>query len=555
MNWKVIARIRKILAREQGTIFKDWGGRISIALVYPNSYWVGMSNLGFQTLYRLFNQHDRIVCERVFLEDEILSLESQRPLGDFDVVAFSLPYELDYLNLVKILRQSQIPLFAADRDERHPLLLAGGAAVTANPEPLAPLLDVFVIGEGEAVLSDLVQVLTTCLEPRHELLRELSRLPGVYVPELRPERVKRVWAEEVDDFPTTSTVFTPDTEFGSLYLMEIARGCKWGCRFCLAGFLFRPMRPRSASRLLDQAREGVSRGLRIGLVGATISDHPEIEELVLGLREMGAEFSVSSLRLKPLPHVLLRALAEGKAQSISLAPEAASETLRQVINKNLSSDDIVRVVAEAADAGIRQLKLYFMIGLPTETDEEAAEITRLALDLKRVLEQRRANTRLILNLTPFVPKASTPFQWLPMERAETLKRRLDSIRQSARKKGIEVKSESIEESLIQGLLSRGDRGLAQVLAQVSQPSLSTWRRALEGAGIDPDFIHRESDLDKEFPWSIIDSGVRREYLHRELERALSGLETPPCPTGNCSECGICRGEDSRERSTTAERAP
>ena len=546
MNWKVIARIRGTLAREQGTIFKDWGGRISVALVYPNSYWVGMSNLGFQTLYRLFNQYERIVCERVFLEDEILSLESQRPLGDFDVVAFSLPYELDYLNVVKILRQSQIPLFAADRDERHPLLLAGGAAVTANPEPLAPLLDALFIGEAEPVLPDLVQVLTACLEPRHELLRELSQLPGVYVPALRPKRVKRVWAEEVDGFPTTSTVSTPDTEFGSLYLMEIARGCKWGCRFCLAGFLFRPMRPRSASRLLDQAREGASRGLRIGLVGATISDHPEIEELALGLRKMGAELSASSLRLNPLPHVLLRALAEGGAQSISLAPESASERLRRMINKNFSLDDIARAVADVAKVRIRQLKLYFMIGLPTETDEEAAEITNLALDLKRVLEKLRASTRLVLNLTPFVPKAGTPFQWLPMERAETLKHRLDCIRRSVRKKGIEVKSESIEESLIQGLLSRGDRGLAQVLARAPRTS-TDWRRALEEARIDPDFIHRENDLDKELPWSIIDSGVREEYLQRELERALSGLATPPCPTGNCSKCGICHGEDSRER--------
>ncbi len=540
MEWKSIARIRQRLKREQGTIYKDWGGRTSIALIYPNSYWVGMSNLGFQTIYSLLNQYDRIVCERAFLEEgESLSMESQRPLSDFDILAFSIPYELDYFNVAKILKLAQIPPFSINRDERHPLVLAGGAAVTANPEPLAPLFDGLIIGEGEPALLPALEILAQGARPRHDLLKELSRLPGIYVPQLRPRLVKRIWVEDPDQFPTTSTILTPDAEFGKLYLIEIARGCKWGCRFCLAGFLSRPMRPRSVHHLLTQAKEGLRYKRRIGLVGATISDHPQIEELTLGLRKMGANFSVSSLRIKPLPHTLLHTLAEAKAQAISLAPESASERLRQIINKHLTPDDIEEAVVRAAQSGIKHIKLYFMIGLPTETDEEAGQIARLAQELEGAIERRRARTRLTLNLTPFVPKAGTPFQWLPMERAEVLKRRLTLIYQGVGRRGIKIKSKSIEWSLVQGMLSRGDQRLAQVITQMPHVSFSAWRQALEKTGLDPDYVHRETSLEERLPWSIIDSGVKTQHLCRELERARAGLETPPCPPVNCHECGVC----------------
>ena len=521
MNWKTLKEARRKLAAEQGTIFKDWGGRVHIALIYPNSYSLGMSNLGFQAIYGLFNQYDRVVCERVFNEGhEPISLESQRPLGDFDILAFSFSYEPDYFSVACLLKSSGIPAFASDRGEQHPLVIAGGAAVTANPEPLASLIDCFAIGEGEAILPQMNQVLLAGIEfPRHELLRELAKVPGVYVPSFCDGLVDRQWAKDLGDFATGSVVLTPNAELGDLYLMEIARGCSWGCRFCLAGFHFRPMRYCPVEKLLEQARQGLRYRKRLGLVSAAISDHPQIDELVTGLRRMGADFSVSSLRIKPLSDVVLRGLAESGTRTVSLAPEAGSQRLRQVVKKGISEDDILSAVDKVAKHGLKQIKLYFMIGLPTETDEDIVGIVKLVLTAKGILDKHRTGTQLTLNITPFVPKAGTPFQWLPMATADVLNRRLSLLKKGLSHKGIEVKADSIDWSLVQGMLSRGDSRLGQVIASMPRVSLSAWRKALEGAGLDPELIHREIPADEQLPWSIINSGTKPEHLRAELERA------------------------------------
>jgi radical SAM superfamily enzyme YgiQ (UPF0313 family) len=526
LKWQFIADAKRILGREQGTIHKDWGGKLPIALAYPNTYQVGMSNLGLQTVYRLFNQRADVVCERVFYRQgadsrPLISLESQRDVNDFAVLAFSISFEMDYFNAVEMLRQADIPPLAEERDEDHPLLLAGGPAVTANPQPLTPIFDAFAIGEAEIIVPLLVETLQAGIgESRGDLLSALANIPGLYVPSQYPISniqypVKRQWITDLDICPATSVVLTPDTEFGDMYLIEIARGCGRGCRFCLAGYTYRPVRERSPAVLLEQAKEGMHYRDRIGLVSAAVSDYSRLEELVTGLREMGVRLSASSLRVDPLPEALVRALAESGVQTLTIAPEAGSQRLRNLINKNVSEDDLMRAVELAARYRFAQLKLYFMLGLPTETDEDIQALIDLVLAVRE-----RFPRRITVNVTPFVPKAHTPFQWVAMAPVEGLKEGLNRIEQSLRAKGIAVRAESPAWAAVQGVLSRGDSRVGQTLVRVKQRSLAAWRRALWECQLDATEYLRERSWDEPLPWAVVDSGVSRDYLWREMNRAL-----------------------------------
>jgi len=527
MTWQQAEKARRRLSREQGTVVKDWGGRIPIALVYPNSYYLGMSNLGIHALYKLLNGHDKVVAERAFREAEDsqsppISMESQRPLSDFAVIAFSISYELDYFNIARILKASGIPLYAADRDRRHPLVIAGGPCVIANPMPISPFFDCLGIGEAEPIVPKILPVITEGIGgERGDLLKSLAALPGVYVPQYQPGKpVARQFAENLDDFPVASVVLTPDTELGDLYLIEIERGCNRGCRFCLVSQAFRPMRYRSLDSLISQAEEGLKHRNRLGLVGPAVSDHPHIEELMTGLTAMGAKLSVSSLRIAPLSGVVLRELAKGGARTVTLAPEAGSGRLRRLIKKGISDGDIARAMEMVAGEGIKQVKLYFMLGLPSETDEDIEEIINLSLNCKRLLDSKQPGTRLTLNISPFVPKAGTPFQWLPMTQPPILNRRLSRLKKSLMPKGIKIKAESPAWSQVQGVLARGDVELAEVLADIEEISLSGWRRAAAKHDIDIDFYaHQRWDVKQKLPWDFIDSGTKAGYLELELDRA------------------------------------
>jgi len=525
-----VNEVRYRLSREKGTIIKDWGGRIPVALIYPNSYYVGMSNLGIHAIYSLLNSYPDIVCERAFWEKEssneqlpIFSLESQRPLSDFVVLAFSITYELDYFNVVNILKASGIPLYAADRDERHPLVIAGGPCIIANPMPLTPFFDCLCIGEAELILPSMLPILSEGIKGnRRELLSMLATLPGLYVPQcFNGSPVTRQWLTSLDDFPAHSVILTPDTELGDLYLIEIERGCNWGCRFCLVSNAFSPMRFRSLDRLITQAELGLQYRKRLGLVGPVVCDHPQFEELITRLHKMGAEVSVSSLRIKPLHPVVFREMAKGGARTIALAPEAGSQRMRQLIKKGISEDDILEAVSRVAEQGIRQLKLYFMTGLPSETDEDIEAAVDLTLKCKAVLDKKQPGCRLTLSIAPFVPKAGTPFQWSPIEQLSTLNHRLSMLKSKLLPKGIKIKCDSLAWSQVQAVLARGDTDLAEVLANMEEVSLAEWRRTTKKFQVDIDrYAHQHWDTTERLPWAVIDSGTEPEHLKHELEQAL-----------------------------------
>jgi radical SAM superfamily enzyme YgiQ (UPF0313 family) len=498
MTWQTAKEIRKRLDAEQGTIIKDWGGKLPVALVYPNSYKIGMSNLGIQAIYSFINERADAVCERFFWEPKDtsdvlpLAMESQRPLTDFAVVAFSLSYELDYFNIVPVLKASGIPLFARDRDETYPLIIAGGPCITTNPMPLSPFFDCSCIGEAEAILPDMLPVLIEgASENRAELKQKLAQLPGVYVPGFSKQPAVRQWVKDLDKFPVHSVVLTKDTELGNMYLIEVERGCNWGCKFCLVSNCYKPMRFRSVDSLLDQAETGLKYRKRLGLMGPAVTDHPRIEEVAGKLHDMGAELSVSSLRIKPLSPIVLGEVIEGGTNTVALAPEAGSQRLRDIIGKRINEDDILKAVEKVAAQGIKQLKLYFMIGLPEETDEDIDAIALLATKCKDIFDKHGSWSRITLTISPFVPKAGTPFQWEGMAQLEILKHRLALLKSKLPAKGINVKNESLEWSEVQAVLSRGDERLAAVLASVERLSLASWHQAMEKAGLDINFFAHE----------------------------------------------------------------
>jgi radical SAM superfamily enzyme YgiQ (UPF0313 family) len=498
------------LAGEMGTIIKDWGGRYPFALVYPNSYFIGMSNLGIQYIYGLLNHRSDTLCERVFWEGDsqpLLSLESSRPMMDYACLAFSFSYELDYLNLAPILRAAGIPLKSAERDERHPLLIAGGPCITANPMPVSSFFDALCIGEAEVVIPELVPILVID-NSREEKLKSLSGLPGVYVPACHDgHKIKRQWEANLNEFPVHSTVLTRDTELGDLYLVEVERGCSASCSFCLVSCSFYPLRFHSLDSLIKQAREGLRFRDRIGLVGPVVTDHPRIEELLSGLLDMGAGFSISSLRLKKLSSRLLKLIAQGGTHSLALAPEAGSERLREVIHKGFTEYDIMQAVAKVAEQPFKQLKLYFMLGLPTETDADMEEIIRLALKCQSLLDKGQKACRLTLNLAPFVPKAGTPFQRLGMAHTDTLEHRIAMLKDTLSGRGIEVKAESPEWSGVQAALSRGGADMGEILADIEKVSLAGWRRAVKKAGVDMrHYVIEDWKSAEELPWGMIDLG-------------------------------------------------
>jgi radical SAM superfamily enzyme YgiQ (UPF0313 family) len=522
-SYHTIQRAKNILQREDGTVYKDWGGRLPVALVYPNTYWVGMSSLAVHTVYRLFNERRDVVCERVFWghqsvprEDEpALSLESQRSLADFAVIAFSISYEIDYFHVVQLLRRAGIPIFAGQRDESWPLIIAGGPAVTSNPEPLADILDAFAIGEAEALATPLLDALADASQlPRQQGWHLLAQLPGIYVPTLGDAPVARAWQRDLGTAPATTQIYTSDTEFGDRALIEIGRGCWRGCRYCLAGFAYRPMREVGLEAVLAAARRALAYRDKVGLVSAAVSDHSQIDEIASRLRDLGARIAISSMRVDPISEPLVRALAESGTQTLTIAPEAGSLRLRQLIHKPQTDAQILSAVEMAARYGFPQLKMYFMVGQPTETEADVEAIADLALAVRA-----RFPRNLTINATPYVPKAQTPFQWAAMLPVDALGARIRYLEKRLRPMQVSVRSDSPAWAAVEGVLARGDLRLGRVLADMKRASLREWENALRRHGLSQAEYLRERRLDESLPWSVIRSGVTHAFLAGEMERA------------------------------------
>jgi radical SAM superfamily enzyme YgiQ (UPF0313 family) len=561
MSWKLKKKAQELVASEEGVARKDWGGRVTIALVYPNTYAVGMSNLGFQTIYAHLNALPNAVCERVFFPDPEdldefartgtppLSLESHRPMTDFDLIGFSLTYEGDYINAVRLLRMAGIPLRAADRGPGDPLVMMGGVCAFSNPEPVATFMDLVVVGEGEEVVGEIVAAWMESAPPdegrRRRFIDRAKSLAGLYVPDAYrvaygpgdeiesvvplaadvPAIVVKRRLKDVDRFETRSVLKTPRAEYGHMELLEVGKGCGRGCRFCLEGQVYRPVRHRSLDSLRESVAKIAQESKRVGLVGACVSDYPWIGDLMRLLEEYGVEVSISSLRADSLTEDLVASLQRGGHRTLTMAPEAGTDRLRRVVRKAITDEQLYEACRLLRRYGIPNLKCYFMIGLPTETREDVEAIPDLAA---RLLERLRVPGpdghsfgKLTLSVSSFVPKPWTPFQWAPFEDSRVLEDKLDVIKRLARRLDtIRVVHENPREAALQALLARGDRRVADFIELAARLD-GDWRRALREWDGDADFFtRRPRETTEILPWDHFDVGVRKAGLLREWERAL-----------------------------------
>ena len=561
ISWKLVQKAKGILEKERGAVQKRWGGKISICLLYPNSYHVGMSNLGFQTLYQMLNADEDIVCERAFLPEpedlqeyrntktSLFSLESQKPLSRFDILAFSISFENDFLNILTLLDLAHIPFESRLRDGRYPWVIAGGVAVFLNPEPISEFFDLFILGEAEEAIGEFLEVYRQILSDKGKkdkdgFLRRLSEVSGVYIPKFYevayaengkieamnsepgfPKKVKRRWVPKLDRFPTRSTLFTPDTEFKEMALVEMNRGCPRGCRFCAACFVYHPFRNRSLSLLDSISKEALLKEHRIGLTGTAVSDHPQLLPLCQSILSRQGGISLSSLRVDAVTPSLIQCLREGEDRTVAIAPEAGSERLRKMLKKGYAEEEILKSIDILVDNGLSQIKCYFLVGLPSETDED---VKAILLQAKRIRHQILSHSRdpkkrwrLIISVNPFIPKPATPLQWEPLEEVGELKKKLRTIQRGVQgEKGMEVIHDLPKWAYIQALLSRGDRRVGKILVAAYRTQ-GNWSQALRETPINSNFyVYRRRDLDEIFPWDFIDHGISKERLKEEYLTAM-----------------------------------
>ena len=573
---------RKDLIDRLQELYKDEDSRVTVnphagqkvAIVYPNTYFVGMSNLGLHIIYEEINLRNDSVCERIFLPEKkeleaydktktpLMSVETQRPMHQFDVVAFDVTFEMDYFHIPLMLRHGRVPIMGKDRTEFDPIVIAGGPCATFNPEPFADFIDAFIIGEGEGIVSRVLDIIRDGKMEgldRHAILRQLANISGVYVPSLyvpiysddgefkgydiaegAPTTIKRHF--EMLTSGGETVVATNYTEFGAMYIIEVARGCGRHCRFCMAGYCFRVPRVRP----LEILKEGVDRaeklGKKVGLMGAAISDYPEVDELVTYIRSKDMRYSCASLRADSLTQAVVDGLADSGQKTITIAPETGSERLRRVINKGISEEHLQNAATLSAKSGIQHMRLYIMIGLPTETDEDIEAIVGLAERTQAHMAEVGCKGRLTLSINPFIPKPFTPFQWMAMDNQKTVEKKLQYIKKSLQKnRRIEVLVESPKEAYIQGVLARGDRRLGAVLAACAADRGSkSFKSEMKAAGLDMDEMnYRERSFDEFLPWSHLDMGMDDGYLEMEWKRSVDEAYTPPCVQG-CKRCGVCK---------------
>jgi len=564
-HWQQVERARALLAKEVGYVIKPHGGRLRVALAFPNTYFVGMSNLGFQTVYSLFNAEDGIVCERVFLPAKselaeqklagvpLVTRESQTPVREFDVLAFSVSFEWDYTNVLTMMRLAGIPVRAAARTHHDPLVMIGGAVTFVNPEPLALFADVIAAGEGEALIPPLVRAFRTA-SGRDDFLQQLVHERGYYVPSFydvryndngtirafepragtgAPAVVRKAALKttEASDPPAT-TIFTPDTEFGSRFLIEVVRGCANLCRFCWAGYNYLPVRAFPKERILELAAKARPHSNRAGLVSIALCDHPDIEEILTRLVEMGFAISPASLRLDDITPTILSLLRRSGEKTITIAPETGSDRLRRVINKTVTNDEILAAADMIFASGIENLKLYYMIGLPTETDDDLVAIRDQTLQLREIMLRHARGRgqigRIVGSVNPLVPKPGTAYQWLPMEDDGSINRkirRMKSLTADIDNVYFNIKSE--RHSFYQALMSLGDRRVAPAI-EAAERNGGDWRAAVAESGVDADFfVFRDRSGDAVLPWDIIDGGMKSSFFRSEFDKSTRAEQTLP----------------------------
>lgn len=565
---------KELKALERSVVpYNNVAGDIRFHLVYPNHYWVGMSNLGFQAVYDILARDSRVIVERAFLpevdlrkaaNEKIRSFETSRLLGDADIVGFALSFETDYPHLVSMLANQGLLFSSAhERDAAAdsakfpiPILIAGGTAVTLNPEPVASFLDAIVVGEAEELLPEFMQVIDDGKKAqldRISVLKNLAQVEGVYVPrfytprfhhdlslkgyEVEPDvpvRPRRRFVKDLSKFATHSRILTPETEFKSMFLTETGRGCEMGCRFCVAGYIYRPIRKRSEETIAKSIEVGLENSEAIGFVGASVSSHKSISKLAKSVADRGARASLSSIMSQKVSKELAASISESEYKTVALAPEAGSNRLRRAAGKRVTNEQIVQAARDLAECGIRGFKLYFIAGLPTETDEDLDAVATLAIAVRdAVVEVSRGSGKagwVSLSVNPFIPKASTPFQWEPMLDHKTLDRKISRIKKlTAKVPNLELRFEPPKESYFQALLSRGDRRVGQLLKLMHDRG-EDWKwlmkrtsePLLEGVPPVDYYVSRRYEIHEPLAWEVVDSLIPKSLLKREAMRAHYG---------------------------------
>lgn len=568
MSWQEQKKNIDILAKETGTQVFAPGSRRGFAFIYPNTYNIGMSNLGLHILYREINARGDTACERFFLPDKskssnvkrLLSMETQRELTNFPIIGVMMSFELDYFNFLHMLDLAKIPLLAKERDDNWPLIIVGGPCATFNPEPLALFADLFVIGEGEETIN---KILDKIYENEHlskqERLVLLANVPGVYVPQFYqpvfdeedrllsvsvvekvPEKVQKQWVRDLDSYAGHYQILTPLTEFSNMFAVEVARGCGRNCRFCMAGYCFRQPRAKNLEVIWQEIINRPEQSEKVGLVGAAVCDYPYIKELTQRLIENNIAFSVSSLRADTLDFTLAKALAENGQKTLTIAPEAGSERLRKVINKGIDEEDILRAIDIAAQVGISNIKLYFMIGLPTETNDDIIELVNLVEKIKSSMKNQKG--KLSLSINPFIPKPFTPFQWSEMTDIKVLEDRVKFLQKAFKQdKNILISVESFKSSVIQLALARGSRKIGELLLLGHKDGgVKQFGRLLkEYAKSNFNYkVERSYEYTEVLPWDLLDMGFSKDYLLKEWTKNQQESTTSQCFKG-CKRCGIC----------------
>ncbi len=561
MNWREKKKYEALLAREQGFEKKVWGTCHTVCLAYPNVYRIGMANLGFQTVYRIFNALPSFLCERVFLPPAgddaefaagaagTVSLENRKPISDFEILAFSISFENDYPSVLKMLDIGGIGLRAKDRSDAQPLVIGGGIALTLNPEPLAQFFDVFILGEAEDVLPKFAGVYSEGLRiglDRKALLVHLQKtIPGLYVPSLYavhyfpggkiqdilptqeglPDRIRISPVKDISAFPTAEVVSTPDSEMADMFLVEVNRGCPHFCRFCAAAYVYAPPRFRSYEKIVPVIDHGLLLKNKIGLVGTAVSDHPDLVNICRYIVEQDAEAGVGSLRIDQIDEAMVDMLEGCGIETVALAPEAGSQRLRDLTRKGIATDDILRAVKLLIEKDIANLRLYFMVGLPTETDEDIEAIIELAKKIQHTAlghtQGKKKFRRLTLSINQFIPKPRTPLQWCALADVQDVGKRIKRIVHAFRQdKQINVIADVPKWNYVQALLSLGDRRVGDILLAVHRLN-GNWMKALRETDINADFyVYRERDLDEFLPWDLLEVGLPKKHLIKEYRKAL-----------------------------------